>query len=839
MISFIVAMALAAQGTSDVPDRGIPEALARERAAAIRNLRYELSFVIPSSLKEPVQGRVVLRFTLEAAGPIVLDFAQPRERVRAVRVAGAEVPFRFANGHLAIPATVARAGHNEIAIDFLAGEDALNRTEDFLYTLFVPARAHLAFPSFDQPSLKARYTLSLTVPPGWQAVANGAERERSNGAIHFVETEPLPTYLFGFVAGAFSIDTAVRNGRELRMFHRETDPARLARNRDAMFDLHASSLAWLEDYTGVKYPWGKFDFVMIPAFQFTGMEHAAAILYNASLFLDESATQQQQLGRATTIAHETAHMWFGNLVTMEWFSDVWMKEVFANFMAAKIVNPAFPELNHDLRFLLAHYPGAYDVDRTAGTNAIRQPLANLNDAGQMYGAIIYQKAPIMMRQLELMIGEEALRDGLREYLKKYAFANATWLDLVAILDARTPEDLAAWSRAWVEERARPVFTTTVRAGARGITELTLQVNDPLQRGLVWPQRLEVALGYRGRVENVPVTVNGRATRVDAAIGKPRPLYVLPSGGGLGYGLFVLDRDSRDYLLGHLEEIPDALTRGSAWVTLWENMLEQHVPARAFVDLVVRAAPRERDEQNRQRLLSYLVRAYWRFLPANERERRAPVIEAMLRDGLRGAATSSQKSSWFNAYRDVALTRPGLEWLERVWRREEKIDGLTFAETDEIAMALELAVREVPRWEEILRVQHERTQNPDRKARMAFVMPALSADPETRERAFARFRQVENRRREPWVEESLAYLNHPLREKHARQFVTPGLELLREIQQTGDIFFPTRWTNALLGGHRSREVASTVESFLARELQYPQRLRWTILTAADDLFRVAR
>jgi aminopeptidase N len=839
MISFIVAMALAAQGTGDVPERGISEALARERAAAIGNLRYELAFVIPSSVKEPVQGRVVLRFTLQSAAQVVLDFAQPRERVRTVRAGGAETPFRFENGHLAIPAAAMRAGENEITIEFLAGEDSLNRSEDVLYTLFVPARAHLAFPSFDQPNLKARYTLSLTVPPGWQAVANGAERERSGGTIHFVETAPLPTYLFGFVAGAFSIEKDVRHGREFRMFHRETDPARLARNRDVMFDLHASSLAWLEDYTGVGYPWGKFDFVMIPAFQFTGMEHAAAILYNASLFLDQSATQQQQLGRATTIAHETAHMWFGNLVTMEWFSDVWMKEVFANFMAAKIVNPAFPELNHDLRFLLAHYPGAYDVDRTAGTNAIRQPLANLSEAGQMYGAIIYLKAPIMMRQLELMLGAEALRDGLREYLKKYAFGNATWLDLVAILDARTPEDLAAWSRAWVEERGRPLFTTTLRAGTRGITELTLEARDPLRRGLVWPQRLEVALGYRGRVEKVPVTVSGTSTRVDAALGKPRPLYVLPSGGGLGYGLFVLDRDSRDHLLAHLDEIPDALTRGSAWVTLWENVVEQQVPARAFVDLVLRAAPRERDEQNRQRILSYLVRAYWRFLPANERERRAPALESMLRAGIDSAATSSQKSAWFNAYRDVALTRPSLEWLERVWRREEKVEGLAFAETDEIAMALELAVREVPRWEEILRLQHERTQNPDRKARMAFVMPALSADPSTRDRAFARFRQVENRRREPWVEESLAYLNHPLREEHARQFVAPGLELLQEIQRTGDIFFPTRWTNALLGGHRSREVASTVESFLARELQYPQRLRWTILTAADDLFRGAR
>ena len=133
--------------------------------------------------------------------------------------------------------------------------------------------------------------------------------------------------------------------------------------------------------------------------------------------LDESATQDQMLGRASVIAHETAHMWFGDLVTMRWFSDVWMKEVFANFMAAKIVNPSFPAINHELRFLLAYYPAAYDVDRTAGTNEIRQPLANLDDAGTLYGAIIYQKAPIVMRQLETLMGADAFRDGLREYLK--------------------------------------------------------------------------------------------------------------------------------------------------------------------------------------------------------------------------------------------------------------------------------------------------------------------------------------------------------------------------------------------------------------------------------------
>jgi aminopeptidase N len=527
-----------------------------------------------------------------------------------------------------------------------------------------------------------------------------------------------------------------------------------------------------------------------------------------------------------------------------------MKEVFANFMAAKIVNPAFPQVNHELRFLLAHYPAAYQVDRTDGTNPIRQPLANLSEAGQLYGPIIYQKAPIVMRQLETIAGETAFRDGLRDYLKRYQFGNATWLDLVAILDARTPENIAAWSRAWVEERGRPEFTTRVRLDRGGrLAAVTLTQRDPLGRGLVWPQRLAVSLGYADGIKTLPVSVNNRTTAVPGVAGLARPLYVLPGGDGLGYGLFVLDGASRDYLLAHIEDLPDALARGAAWVTLWDNVLAGGIAPQALFDAAMRAVMLESDEQNTQRVLSYMTRLFWRFLPPAERAARGGALEAMLRAGLDRAPSQSRKSAWFNAYRDTVLSRDGVAWLERVWRREERIPGLTFAEPDEIAMALELAVREVPGWNAILQTQLDRTQNPDRKARFAFVMPALSADAAVREAAFARFSDVANRRREPWVLESLVYLNHPLRQAHARRFVAPALEMLREIQRTGDIFFPTRWMDSTLWGHRSPETAATVRAFLERVGKgsrnssaadaYPTRLRWTILATADELFRAAR
>src|SRR6266540_1735417 len=461
LVLLLPAVAVAQTAT---PAVGIPSSVAERRAAIISNVRYSLTVSIPENVAERVTGRNVIHFDLsDNAVPLVIDFAASKDHVKALAANGSPA-FDFVNGHIVVPAGSLKKGENSIAIEFVAGDASLNRSADFMYTLFVPARAHLAFPVFDQPNLKARWTLTLDVPDKWVAAANGAELDAttSNGRTKhtFTETQPLPTYLFAFIAGDFKVETAERNGRTFHMFHRETDAAKVVRNKDAIFDLHARAIQYMEQYTGIPYAFGKFDFVMIPAFQFGGMEHVGKILYNApAMLLEESATQNQFLGRASTISHETAHMWFGDLVTMQWFNDVWMKEVFANFMAAKIVNPSFPEVNHELRFLLAHYPGAYEVDRTAGANPIRQALDNLDEAGSLYGNIIYQKAPIVMRHLEGLMGEETFHDGLREYLKTHAFGNATWNDLIDVLDKRTPVDLKTWSHVWVEEPGRPRIVT--------------------------------------------------------------------------------------------------------------------------------------------------------------------------------------------------------------------------------------------------------------------------------------------------------------------------------------------------------------------------------------------
>jgi aminopeptidase N len=826
------------------PTEGISRTLAAERAANITSVRYSLRLTIPERLKDPIQGSLRIVLQLADISPVILDFAQPAAHVSSVKANGQPTKVQSERGHLTVPGAALRRGENTIEVAFIAGDQALNRNDDYLYSLFVPARASQTFPCFDQPDIKASLALTLDLPSGWVALANGAEVARETTSerttIRFGGTQALPTYLFGFAAGKFTIERGERNGRPFHLYHRETDSEKVAANRETIFDLHAQAIEWLEAYTDRQYPFEKLDFVLLPAFQFAGMEHAGAIYYNApAMFLDKTATQEQQLSRASVIAHETAHMWFGDLVTMKWFDDVWLKEVFANFMAARIVNPSFPAIDHELRFLLQHYPSAYDVDRSAGANPIRQPLDNLKDAGSLYGPIIYDKAPIVMRQLEAILGADALRDGLREYLRRYAFANATWADLIEILDQHTDEDLARWSHVWVDEPGRPTISTDLQVESGKISRLAFSQADPRGRSLVWTQQLQVALGYDHGARISDLKMNAPTVEVANVRDLPVPRYVLANGEGTGYGLFRPDAGSKAFFLRHLPEIGDGITRATAWLTLWDDMLEGATAPSAFLDLALRALPLESEEQNVERILTYLSDIYWRFLRDEERAAVSARVEHALLTGIAKATATSLKSAYFGAFRRTVTTPDGLGQLERVWRRQETIPGLTFAETDYINMAQDLAIRPDMKTAAILEEQHARITNPDRKERFAFVARALSSDAATRDQFFASLAHVENRQHEPWVVDALRFLNHPLRRGHAERYILPALDLLSEIQQTGDIFFPSRWAGAVLGGHNSPAASAGVTGFLAKHKDYPVRLRQIVEQSADQLHRAAR
>ncbi|HET7039153.1 MAG TPA: M1 family aminopeptidase, partial [Gemmatimonadales bacterium] len=498
---------------------------------------------------------------------------------------------------------------------------------------------------------------------------------------------------------------------------------------------------------------------------------------------------------------------------------------------------SFPHVNHDLRFLLAHHPAAYGVDRTAGANPIRQPLENLNQAGSLYGAIIYQKAPIVMRHLERRVGEETFRDGLRQYLDRFRFGNATWPDLIAILDARSPDDLAAWSHVWVEEAGRPTVETAFTTGAGRLASLEFRQRDPRDSGRTWPQRLEPALVYSDApVRRFTVALDSGTARLDAAVGLPEPWLVVPNADGLAYGEFAYDPAGTARLADHLPKVNDELLRAAGWLTLWDAMLAGRLPPLRLVQVARSMLDTETAELTTQRVLGDLGETFWRYLPAATRDSLAPLLERQLWLRLTAAESRSLKASYFGAYRSIARTPAAMAHLQRLWRGAETIPGLPLAERDFTALAQELAVREVPEWAAILEGQRGRIENPDRRARFDFVMPALSADTAVRDSFFETLRDPKNREHEPWVLEALGYLHHPLRAARAERYIRPSLDLLEEIQRTGDIFFPLSWLSATLDGHNTPGAARVVREFLEERSDLPPRLRGKLLQAGDGLAR---
>ncbi|MBI4376260.1 MAG: ERAP1-like C-terminal domain-containing protein [Elusimicrobia bacterium] len=820
---------------------GVGRTLAQSRNARISELRYDLKFSIPEAASAPIQGSERLRFRLkDSEEDLVLDFLRPGDSKVSLHSLGRPVPFRFDNEHLVIPKAALRPGFNELEIRFASSDPPFNRHADFLYTLFVPARAREAFPCFDQPDLKARFRLSLDIPSSWTAVANAPELSRAARPqrrleVRFAETKPLSTYQFAFVAGRFQIERAV-SGRPLRFFHRETDKEKLSRNRDQLFALSQQSLDWLEDYTQIPYPFGKLDFVLIPSFQYGGMEHPGVVYFNESkLLLEESATRKDELRRAELIAHEMAHMWFGNLVTMRWFDDVWLKEVFANFLAAKSVDPFFSDIDHRLRFLMGHHPGAYAVDRTEGTHPILQGLDNLNEAGSLYGSIIYLKAPIVMRQLEALLGAERLREGLRRYLRAFGFGNAAWDELITILEKSSLRSLEPWSRIWVKEAGLPRLSADFRLDGQGrILELAIVQEDPSGKGRIWPQKLEVMALQPAQEKRFVVDLSQMRTPIPEA-GGLETIGVLLNSDGMGYGLVALDELSRRNFLGQAKLISDPTARGAAWIALWDSMLQGRTRPPELLDAIVAALPSEEQDLIAHWLLKRLAELHWRFLSPAERSARAEATERMLWSSLGSARSSGLRSEFFKTFSKVAGSREALDRLERIWRGELALPGLKLSEEDMSVLAMELAVRGQPRFQDLLARQIKRVSNPDRKARLEFIAPALSADADSREVFFVKLLDGRNRRREEWVEEALEYLHHPLRAQQSLKHLRPGLDLLEEIHRTGDIFFPQAWVGATLKGHNSLEAARAVRDYLARKPGLAPPLRRLVLQHAHELF----
>ncbi len=818
---------------------GVSLDLAQYRAEQVSNVVYDLSFFIPEQKEQPITSKLKLTAIIaDLTNALYLDFKEDSKNLQYLSVNGQVVDIQHELEHLIIPQKHLVLGQNQITIDFIAGDLSLNRNDDYLYTLLVPDRARTLFPCFDQPDIKANYNLSIRVPKEWTVLAGASLNTRANDGVNstfiFNTSDLMSTYLFSFVAGNFQQAATTGEKRFMNLLYRESDPTKTTRSIPSLFAIHQSSLNYLEDYTDTAYPFQKFDFATIPGFQYGGMEHTGAIQYRESfLFLDESATQTQELSRAKLIAHETAHMWFGNLVTMEWFTDVWMKEVFANFMAGKIVNPLFNSINHDLQFLTAHYPSAYGVDRSQGSNPIRQDLDNLEHAGSLYGSIIYNKAPIMMRQLELALGKEAFKEGVQTYIKRYSNSNSDWNGLVSILDQKTDLDLKQWSDVWVNSTGRPVFSEQITYDEnQNISKFNLIQDAEDGTTKIWPQAFEIDLVYADHIQKIAVTSNSKKIELTEAIGFKKPKTIIYNSNGFGYGIFPTHKKNLEVSFGLKSEV----SKAHIYLNTYENLVLGNGNVMRTYRSFLKGIELESNELILRLLTRQTLAVFWYHLSSIERAELLPQLETVLLKRMNSVASKNIKKTLFNTYQSIAYSQEGQAKLFRIWSEKDQFENLILNQDDYTRLAQTLALYGHPEAAVILKQAKAKLTNPDKRERFDFIAPALSNDSEIRAAYFEAFRNPENRAKESWVQTAAAYIHHPLNQKESIRSLNIALELLEEIQQTGDIFFPKRWLDATLGLYTSETAYDLVVTYLENHPNIDANLKRKLLQTSDLLFR---
>ena len=852
---------------------GVSKALAEFRASHLSDVEYNLIVSLkPGDSSSTYLGiaQISFNYNKDTDEDLQMDFCGLIEgrldNLPIISILNSEhsktLGIRYENEHIIVPDEYLINGKNSIGIVFRCSEKALNIRDGYIYTLNVPANARYTFPCFDQPDLKASFKLNLIVKDGWKAISTGKpykieETKFTTGekarAYKFEKTDHIPTYLFSFVAGKFEEYADSRDGMEIKCLYRETDSAKVAQLPQIMEQVR-HSIKWMENYTGIPFPFPKLDFVILPGYQFGGMEHIGAIQFNDKrMFLEKNPTQDQLLSRAELIAHEVSHMWFGDLVTMKWFDDVWTKEVFANYMASMIVAEQFPDINHNLNFIRNYHISALEEDRTDGSHPIAQRLDNLKDAGLLYGNIIYKKAPIVMRKLHQLMGDELFRTGLQKYLKKFSYSNATWDDLIDILSDEAPEaNLKAFSQSWVKERGCPTIFSDLSNGVLTVTQKDIQGTkayrkllsditgiEQTERDIVWPQTIDNhiyynphSLGWHILYDEKEVFVYmdklSKTIELSSKYGPVRKYGFknyfkkgFPNYDGTGYGRFSLSQEltnTQTPLFLYKEE-----PRLSQLMNIYENVLMHNISADRAANVFV-----DEIKNWSEPLLASSAADYLSSL-MNLCENQKDIQESLLAiRNLTGYSLAKQKA--LRILISKATEKDIVEKLYDIWKEQSEP---LLNQSDYINLSYQLAIRYPSKWREILDEQLSRINNPDKRKEFEFVSRACNPDPKKQDELFAELLEPKNRKIEPWALSVLSLLNHPLREPESNRFIRPALDELLEVQQTGDIFFPKNWCTSLLSGHKSPEARQILLDYLKEQLMHstlPQPLLNKLLMA---------
>ncbi|HEY8461291.1 MAG TPA: ERAP1-like C-terminal domain-containing protein, partial [Blastocatellia bacterium] len=490
------------------------------------------------------------------------------------------------------------------------------------------------------------------------------------------------------------------------------------------------------------------------------------------------------------------------------------------------------------RFYQTHKPLAYAIDSTKGTTPIYQEVRNLKDAKSAYGAIVYQKAPSLLRALTFVLGEENFRGGVRLFLKEHAYSNAEWSDLIGAFERVSKQKLQSWADAWVKRRGAPRIDVEWSCDAQGLIDrFEIRQRDVLGEGGLWPNKTRLLLAYDGaEAQRIAASFEGERTTIREAVGRKCPAYVFANDGDFGYGIFMLDAKSRAAVMSRIAGIGDRFLRALLWGALWDAVREAEMNPRDYIAKALEALPNESDLELAQSLLDRATRVYERYLSPAEQSEIAPRIESLFFDRMMNASEVDLRITYFRAFRSAATTAEGRGRLKDLLSGKTIAPGVEIKPLDRWRIVAALLARKDEDAESLLVAERERDASDDGR-KQSYIAEAARADAATKQRYFDDY--LNNRAvPEDWVEGSLAAFNSPNQASLTLPYLKRALEALPQVKRERKIFFTLAWLNAFIGGQRSREALDQAQEFL-RANRLDRDLELKVLEVMDELERTVK
>ncbi|MCX4823095.1 aminopeptidase N [Streptomyces sp. NBC_01142] len=688
-----------------MPGENLSRDEARRRAELLSVDGYEVALDLRSAVGEapedsgPRTFRSVTTIRFRSTEPNVTTFVDLlAPSVTTVTLNGEKLdPAVFDGSRIALTGL---AAENVLVVDaqcaYSRTGEGLHRFVDpedgevYLYTQYEPADARRVFATFEQPDLKAPFRFEVTAPEGWTVWSNGAGALESDGVWRFAETKPISTYITAVVAGPYHYETDLYtrtfdDGTTLEIPLGAMCRKGLARHFDAddIFLVTKQGLDFFHDHFDYPYPFGKYDQAFVPEYNIGAMENPGCVTFREEFVFRGKVTQASYERRANVILHEMAHMWFGDLVTMQWWDDLWLKESFADFMGAFSLVEATRFTNGWVTFANNRKSWAYRADQLPSTHPVTADIRDLEDAKLNFDGITYAKGASVLKQLVAYAGQDAFLEGARRYFKRHAYGNTRLGDLLAVLEETSGRDMTAWSRSWLETAGVNSLTPVVTYDARDrITQLAVVQEAAPSHPELRPHRVAVGLYRRnpgGELEpyaQAELDVAGPRTVVEELTGAEKPDLILVNDDDLTYCKIRFDEGSLATLRAHLDDITDPLARALCWTALWNLTRDALMPARDFIDLVLRFAGRESDIGVLQMLHAWARSALVHYAaPAWREEGGQLLAEGALRE-LRLAGPGSQHQlTWARFFAATASSAADLQLLQGMLAGTAKIDGL--------------------------------------------------------------------------------------------------------------------------------------------------------------------